>query len=158
MDLFYTSLANIPNMHSDPILSSTPWSSKWSLHFWLSHQNLVQFTLSSHACHMSRPPHSPWFDLPNNIRGWVRNMKLLIVQLPSLSCYFIPLWSKHSPYNPVFKHLQSKFLPYCERPSFTSVQNNWQNYGFVYFSLYIPIQQAGRQKTLDRMVASIPRI
>jgi hypothetical protein len=58
MDLFYTSLANIPNMHSDPILSSTPWSSKWSLHFWLSHQNLVQFTLFFHACHISRPPHS----------------------------------------------------------------------------------------------------
>jgi hypothetical protein len=35
---------------------------------------------------------------------------------------------------------------------------NWQNYGFVYFKLYIPRQQTGRQKTLDRMVASIPRI
>jgi len=27
---------------------------------------------------------------------------------------------------------------------------------FVYFNLYIPRQQMGRQKTLDRMVASIP--
>jgi hypothetical protein len=26
-----------------------------------------------------KPPHSPWFHLPNNIRGWVQNMKLLIV-------------------------------------------------------------------------------
>jgi hypothetical protein len=33
------------------------------------------------VCHMSRSPHSPWFDLPNNILGWVQNMKLLIVQL-----------------------------------------------------------------------------
>jgi hypothetical protein len=41
------------------------------------------------------------------------------------------------------------------RPSFTPIQNDWQNYGFVYFNLYIPRQQAGRQKTLDRMVASI---
>jgi hypothetical protein len=34
-----------------------------SLSFWLSHQNLVQFSLLSHACHTSRPPHCPWFDL-----------------------------------------------------------------------------------------------
>jgi hypothetical protein len=37
----------------------------------------------------------------------------------------------------------------------TPIQNNWQNYGFVYFIFYIPRHQAGRQKTLDRMVASI---
>jgi hypothetical protein len=42
--------------------------------------------------------------------------------------------------------------------SFTPIQNNWQNYYFVYFNLYIPRHQAGRQKTLNRMVASIPRI
>jgi hypothetical protein len=40
---------------------------------------------------MSRPPHSPLFDLPNNIWGGVQNMKLLIVQLSAFSCYFIPL-------------------------------------------------------------------
>jgi hypothetical protein len=40
--------------------------------------------------------------------------------------------------------------------SFTPIQNNWQNYGFVYFKLYVPKQQAGRQKTLNQMVASIP--
>jgi hypothetical protein len=28
---------------------------------------------------MFRPPHSPCFDLPNNICGGVQNMKLLIV-------------------------------------------------------------------------------
>jgi hypothetical protein len=27
------------------------------------------------------------------------------------------------------------FFPYCERPSFTPIQNNWQNYGFIYFKL-----------------------
>jgi hypothetical protein len=27
-----------------------PWSSEWSLSFKLSHQNLVQFSLLSHAC------------------------------------------------------------------------------------------------------------
>jgi hypothetical protein len=31
-------------------------------------------------------------------------------------------------------------------------QNNSQNYGFVYFNLYVPGQQAGWQKTLNRKV------
>jgi hypothetical protein len=34
------------------------------------------YTFLSHACHMSCPPHSTWFDLPSNIWGWVQNMKL----------------------------------------------------------------------------------
>jgi hypothetical protein len=43
------------------------------------------------VCHMPRPPHSPWFDLPNNIWWWVQIMKHPIVQLSPLSHYFIPL-------------------------------------------------------------------
>jgi hypothetical protein len=35
---------------------------------------------------------------------------------------------------------------------------NCLNYGFVYFNLEFPRQQAGGQKTLNRMVASIPRL
>jgi hypothetical protein len=52
--------------------------------------------LSSHACHMSRPPHSPWLDLPNDIWGWVQIMKPLTVHLPPFSCYII-LRSENSP-------------------------------------------------------------
>jgi hypothetical protein len=32
-------------------------------------QNLVHVSPLSHACHMPCPPHSPWFDLPNDIWG-----------------------------------------------------------------------------------------
>jgi hypothetical protein len=46
---------------------------------------------------MSRSPHSPWFDLHNNIWGGVQIMTLLIVQLPPFSCYFVPLRPKYSP-------------------------------------------------------------
>jgi hypothetical protein len=95
LDTLYTPPANLSKIHSDPILPSTTWSFKWSLSLWLSHQNPVQFPLLSHACQMSRPPHS--FYLPNNIWGWVKNMKLLILQLPPFSCYFTPICSKHSP-------------------------------------------------------------
>jgi hypothetical protein len=69
-------------------------------------------------------------------------MKLIIVQVSPFSCYFIPLWSKYYSQNPVLKHPQSMLFPQYERPSFTPIQNNWQNYGFVYFNLYVPRQQA----------------
>jgi hypothetical protein len=110
------------------------------------------------VCHMSRPPHPPWLYLANDVRGSVQIMKLLIVQLPLFSCYFFPLLYKHSSQTTVLKHPQFMLFPLCERPSFTPTQNKWQNYGSVYFNLYIPRQQAGRQKTVNRMVASIPRI
>jgi hypothetical protein len=79
---------NLSTIHSDPIRSSMPQSSEWSIFFGLSHRNLVHFSLLSHACHMPQLPHFPWLDLPNDTKGWVQNMKLLTVQLPSFSCYF----------------------------------------------------------------------
>jgi hypothetical protein len=36
-----TPQANFPKIHSDPIFPPMPWSSKWSLSFGLSHQDLV---------------------------------------------------------------------------------------------------------------------
>jgi hypothetical protein len=79
--------ANLPKIHSDPILPSTPWSSKWSLSFRLSHQNLLHFSLISLACHMPCPPHPPWLDPPNDIWEWVQTMKFLIVQLYPFSSH-----------------------------------------------------------------------
>jgi hypothetical protein len=40
------------------------------------------------------PPHSPWFDVPNYIWGWVQIKRLHIVQLHPLSCYYAPLRSR----------------------------------------------------------------
>jgi hypothetical protein len=37
---------------------------------------------------MPCPPHSPWFDLPNNIWWWSQTMKLPTAQLPPFSRYF----------------------------------------------------------------------
>jgi hypothetical protein len=72
-------------------------------------------------CHMPWPPHSPWFYLPNNIWWWVQIMTLCTVQLPPLSCYFIPLRSKYSPQHPVLKHSPSMLFPWCYRSSFTPI-------------------------------------
>jgi hypothetical protein len=55
---------NLPKTDFESILPSTPRSSEWSLSFGLSHQKLVNFSVLSHARHMSRSPRSPWFDLP----------------------------------------------------------------------------------------------
>jgi hypothetical protein len=45
--------------------------------------------------------------------------------------------SKHSPEHPVPKHPQYIFVFYCEKLSFTPIQNCRYKYSFVYFSLYI---------------------
>jgi hypothetical protein len=66
LDPMYTPQANAPKIHSDPILPSTPWSSKWSLSLCFSQQSPAHIPLPSHACHMPRPGHSPWLVLPND--------------------------------------------------------------------------------------------
>jgi hypothetical protein len=70
---------NLPKVHFEPILPSMPWSVKWSFSFGLSHQNPLHLSPLSHACHMPRPPLSPWFDLLNNVWRWVQIMKLPIM-------------------------------------------------------------------------------
>jgi hypothetical protein len=56
-------------------------------------------------------------------------------------CHFISLWSKYSPHHPVPKHPQSMFLPQCQSPRFTHIQNKRQNYSFVYSNFYVFTQQ-----------------
>jgi hypothetical protein len=50
------------------------------------------------------------------------------------------------------------FLSYCQRPSFTTIQNDRQNCSLVYSNFYIFRQQTIRQKVLELVVASITRI
>ena len=57
---------------------------------------------------------------------------------------------------PIVEHPQHMFLPRCERPSFTPVNNTRQNYSSMHFNLYIFGYQAGRQKVLHGMIASTP--
>jgi hypothetical protein len=133
MNPLHTSPANLLKIHSDSVshlrlgLPSRLFPSGFP--------TKTLYTFLSHECHMSRPRNSPGLNLPSDIWEWVQIMKLLIVQLPPFSCYFIPLRTKYHPQNAVLKHHQ------CGRPRFTPKQNR-HNYGFVYCNLYIPKQQA----------------
>ena len=50
------------------------------------------------------------------------------------------------------KYPQPMFLPACDRPSFTLMQNNRKNYSSVYFNLCVCGHQRGN-KNLDRTAA-----
>ena len=50
-------------------------------------------------------------------------MNRLITQSHSVPCYFVPLRPKYLPQHPVLSHTYRMFLPQCERPSFTPIQN-----------------------------------
>jgi len=52
-------------------------------------------------------------------------------------CYLVPLRPKYFPQLPILKHPQPTYLPQCERPSFTPIQNKRQNYSSVFPNLYI---------------------
>ena len=54
------------------------------------------------------------------------------MQSPPFPRYLIPPRSKYSPQHHVLKHPQLPFLPQCQQPSFTPIQNNRQNYSSRY--------------------------
>ena len=51
---------------------------------------------------------------------------------PPFPRYLVPPRSKYSPQHHVLKHSQLPFLRQCQRPSFTPIQNNRQNYSSIY--------------------------
>ena len=53
------------------------------------------------------------------------------MQSPPFPRYLFPPRSKYSPQHHVLKHPQLPFLPPCQRPSFTPIQNNRQIYNLL---------------------------
>ena len=54
------------------------------------------------------------------------------MQSPPFPRYLVPPRSKYSTQHHVLKHPQLPFLPQCQRPSFTPIQNSRQNYISLY--------------------------
>jgi hypothetical protein len=46
--------------------------------------------------------------------------------------YLVPLRPKYPPRHPILENPQPTCLPQCEKPSFTTIQNNWQDYSSVF--------------------------
>jgi hypothetical protein len=69
-----------PNVYSNIVLPDIASSSKISLSFRFSIQNIVRISYLSHACYMSRPSHLPWFDHLNYI--WWRIFYGVLSRLP----------------------------------------------------------------------------
>ena len=59
------------------------------------------------------------------------------MQSPPVPRYLVPPRSKYSPQHLVLKHPQFPFLSQCQRPNFTPIQNNRQNYSSIYAPLTV---------------------
>ena len=88
-----------------------------------------------HTCYMPHPTYSSRFYPPKNIGWGIQTIKLLNIQFSTLAFYVFPLRPKYSPQHSILKHPQPTFLPQCNRPSFTPIHNNRQNYSSVYLCL-----------------------
>jgi hypothetical protein len=75
-------------------------------------------SLLSHSCHMHRPPHPPYLQLPNNIWGRVQFMKLLTVQLPLFFHYFILLLGPNIVLRTLFSDISVYALPLIRETKF----------------------------------------
>jgi len=86
--------------------------------------------LSLHTCYMPCTSHSSQLISRTQLGEQYRS-------LSSTLCSFLHYRPKYSPQHPILKHPQPTFLPQCERPSFTPIQNKRQNYSSVYLNLFI---------------------
>jgi len=87
----------------------------------------------------SPPPYAPhdqpisFFSILSPAQYWVSSTNHLAPRYAVSS--IPPPRSKYSPQHHVLKHPQLPFLPQCQRPSFTPIQNNRQNYSSIYLDL-----------------------
>jgi hypothetical protein len=84
----------LPKIQLNVILLPTPRSFQWFFIFGHPNQNPVNTCPLTRACHMSHPPHPPWFNHPNNIRWRIQAVKFIIMQFSPRSL-FLPFRSKY---------------------------------------------------------------
>ena len=60
------------------------------------------------------------------------------MQSPPVPRYLVSPTSRYSPQHLILKHPQPPFLLQCQRPSFTAIKNNRQDYISIYLDLLLP--------------------
>ena len=106
------------------ILPSMPGSSNWSLSLRFPHQNPVCTSPCPSKYYTPHPSHSFWFHHLNNICWGVQIKELLIIQSSPLFSFLIPLTHKPLPQYSIPERPQPMFVPQCDWPRCTPVQNN----------------------------------
>ena len=122
-------------IHLNIINLSMPGSSKWSLYLRFPHQNMYSLHLSPTLA--TWPVHLILYLINGIIFG--EEYKSLSSTLCSLlhSSTTSSVLGPHIFVGTLFTNTTATFLPQRERPSFTPIQNNRQNYSSVSLNLYI---------------------
>ena len=117
----------VPILSQLIILPSMRKSSQWSLSLRFPHQ-ILYTALPSPTCD-TYPTHFILLDfitctiLGEEDRSFSSSLCSFLHP-----CHLVPLTPKYSPQHPILKNPQPTFLPQCQQPSFTPIQNNRQNY------------------------------
>ena len=127
--------SHLQEIHPNIIHPSTPRSPQWFPSLRFPHQDPIHPPLLTHTCHMPSPYYSSRFYNPHNIGWGIQIIQLPVTQSPPFPRFLVLRGSKYSPQHHVLKHPQLPFLPQCQRPSFTPIQNNRQNYSSIYLHL-----------------------
>ena len=149
----FTSVRQLSISWASPIQSICPHPTSWrsililSTHLRLGlHSGLFPsgFPTKTLYTPLSSPyaPHAQpisFFSILSHAQYWVRSINHLAPRYvsPPFRRLLVPPWAKYSPQHHVLKHPRILSLPQCQRPSFTLIQNNRQNYSSIYLDLYI---------------------
>ena len=106
---------HVQEIHPNTFHPSTPRSPQWSLPFRFLHQ----------------VPISP--SLLTQCSEQYRSFSSQLCNLLHSPGYLVPLRSKYSQHH-ILKDPQLRFLPLCQRPIITPIQNNRQNYSSIHLN------------------------
>ena len=115
--------SHLLKIHPNIIHPSTPRSPQWSLSSGFPTRPYTPPSPHPYAPH-AQP--IAFFSILSPAQYWVRSTNHFYLVTPR---------SNNSPQHHVLKHPQLPFLPQCQRPSFTPIQNNKQNYSSIYLDL-----------------------